>query len=592
MKASTPHGARSSAATPHNVLDRFGFVLAVVTENALLELAQRLLALDDSIDWGPNPQLSVGEYNYGAFHILFPILVDGISKWLIKVPRNGVAGKWDAKSAEAMVSEALTMAYIYHTSRNQPGLRELPIPRVVAYSDTVTNSLSCAYIAISYIDGLPLHSVWYGHRLSPDKFDAATAPKRRSRTLEGLAEVQAQLGQYSYPRGGMLRFAPYPTVDGHTFVVGSPPPRLVEVGAARLPDQEEMLRVAVQANKPASSPANSGDKNRDSANKTNRQPKLLPLMLHRLLAARKGHGIAGASMLRGRSTWLGTGGHADVDEDRGLVSRIHSVPHQESGSMDGNTSSTTETDVIYYTWGPLSDTHAYFTRPLDLHPPTHPYQKGVHKLLRLLISWIPDTPSSETVNDRFVLAHPDLNMQNIIVAEDGTLLGLIDWDNVSAVPRALGNECYPSFLTRDWDPNVYSWVPAMEDDGYVLDPDSSLMWEDSPQSLREQRVLYLQMLSEMQKKTSPFTAFYRDLCQQSVVVENIFLAAYDPMSRIQIIQKVVSESWKAYEKSTGRDLTHLSSYKLYDLINNGEIEGSVLVELEKAFHELLKSVDG
>ncbi len=72
-------------------------------------------------------------------------------------------------------------------------------------------------------------------------------------------------------------------------------------------------------------------------------------------------------------------------------------------------------------------------------------------LLRQLINWIPD-PSG--VNS-FVLTHRDFDIQNLIVSEDGELRGIIDWDGVAAVPRTLGNERYPEWLTRDWDPGMY-----------------------------------------------------------------------------------------------------------------------------------------
>jgi hypothetical protein len=33
-----------------------------------------------------------------------------------------------------------------------------------------------------------------------------------------------------------------------------------------------------------------------------------------------------------------------------------------------------------------------------------------------------------------VLAHPDFDIQNVIVSEEGELRGLIDWDGVAALP--------------------------------------------------------------------------------------------------------------------------------------------------------------
>jgi hypothetical protein len=42
-------------------------------------------------------------------------------------------------------------------------------------------------------------------------------------------------------------------------------------------------------------------------------------------------------------------------------------------------------------------------------------------MLRLFLSWIPLTDPKD-----FVLSHPDFGLQNILVAEDGSLRRLID----------------------------------------------------------------------------------------------------------------------------------------------------------------------
>ena len=35
----------------------------------------------------------------------------------------------------------------------------------------------------------------------------------------------------------------------------------------------------------------------------------------------------------------------------------------------------------------------------------------------------------------FVLSHPDFGSQNVLVDDDGTITGIIDWDNVDICPR-------------------------------------------------------------------------------------------------------------------------------------------------------------
>lgn len=52
--------------------------------------------------------------------------------------------------------------------------------------------------------------------------------------------------------------------------------------------------------------------------------------------------------------------------------------------------------------------------------------------------------------DTFVLRHGDLDLQNILVDDDGNVTGIIDWDGCMAVPQFVGFATLPMFLRRDW----------------------------------------------------------------------------------------------------------------------------------------------
>jgi len=71
-------------------------------------------------------------------------------------------------------------------------------------------------------------------------------------------------------------------------------------------------------------------------------------------------------------------------------------------------------------------------------------------LLREATFWLP-VHASETGDFRApaVLAHPDLDLQNILVDRHYNITGLIDWDGIRAVPRVLGNEAFPRWLIID-----------------------------------------------------------------------------------------------------------------------------------------------
>ena len=86
------------------------------------------------------------------------------------------------------------------------------------------------------------------------------------------------------------------------------------------------------------------------------------------------------------------------------------------------------------------------------------YSRGVYESTRLFAKWALDfSRHILPQGQQFVLAHPDFDLQNILVLEDGTLAGILDWDGVAAVPLLVGCLKFPNWLIRDWDPYNYNW---------------------------------------------------------------------------------------------------------------------------------------
>ncbi|KAF7446918.1 hypothetical protein A1F99_083650 [Pyrenophora tritici-repentis] len=56
-------------------------------------------------------------------------------------------------------------------------------------------------------------------------------------------------------------------------------------------------------------------------------------------------------------------------------------------------------------------------------------------------------------NETFTIRHNDLDLQNILVEEEGNITGIIDWDNAIAAPRSIGTAAVPVFLRNDWFPD-------------------------------------------------------------------------------------------------------------------------------------------
>ncbi|KAI4114291.1 MAG: hypothetical protein LQ345_004909 [Seirophora villosa] len=118
----------------------------------------------------------------------------------------------------------------------------------------------------------------------------------------------------------------------------------------------------------------------------------------------------------------------------------------------------------YSQQGPFTDPKDYFLASLNRKNTEElgPTRQGQIKLLRLLIEWFFQASSTKEDLTGFVLTHPDFAVQNIIVGKDGSILGLVDWDGVVAVPRCIGCNEYPLWLTIDWDPHYWNYDPTLE----------------------------------------------------------------------------------------------------------------------------------
>ena len=83
--------------------------------------------------------------------------------------------------------------------------------------------------------------------------------------------------------------------------------------------------------------------------------------------------------------------------------------------------------------------------------------RGIDLSLELFTQWARERALGK--GPEFVLAHPDFDIQNILVDRDGALCGILDWDGVAFVPHSVGCLKYPMFLTRDWCLDDYNFDP-------------------------------------------------------------------------------------------------------------------------------------
>jgi hypothetical protein len=82
---------------------------------------------------------------------------------------------------------------------------------------------------------------------------------------------------------------------------------------------------------------------------------------------------------------------------------------------------------------------------------TYRRSSGIRHILNIVFS---QPVFEETLSDRetFTIHHNDLDLQNILVDEEGNVTGIIDWDKAFAAPRCIGASAVPIFLRSDWYP--------------------------------------------------------------------------------------------------------------------------------------------
>ncbi|KAL9132085.1 MAG: hypothetical protein Q9217_000121 [Psora testacea] len=334
----------------------------------------------------------------GSFNLAYAILFLDGTKWIARIPGNGVTS-FGPLEARKMLSDIQTTSLIRSAT-------SIPIPQVFAWNVDRDNPVGVPYHFESFVEGKPLSERWTD--------TSWTTESKRVQTLRKLAQVMSQLHNFRFDKIGSLIF----DADGKFSQIG------------------DLIKVDRDVSK----------------------------------------------MLDGEEVW-------------------------------GTTS----------TIGPFETTRSYLLDKLDdlEVPEAQAWTKAENALLRLAID---STPQSLDRNGKFTLGHPDLNYQNIFVDDDGNIKGLIDWDGMHTLPRALGFARYPSWITRDWDPVKY---------GYGL-PDSRE--EDSPEQLISYRREYATALANLQLPPADYSV---DDTRLSQILEAIEIAVEDTICRSMIIQKLL-----------------------------------------------------
>ncbi|KAL4778339.1 hypothetical protein BJX76DRAFT_362827 [Aspergillus varians] len=162
------------------------------------------------------------------------------------------------------------------------------------------------------------------------------------------------------------------------------------------------------------------------------------------------------------------------------------------------------------------------------------FGQRLDQLLRLFIDLTVQEYQSEQgpgEKPKFVLCHLDLDIQNVIVSTmDGSLLSLIDWDGVIAVPQCiLDDESYPSWLTRDWDAMTYRYDEDAASDGTDL-------YENSPSERASYREKYQEIIDGLSESHSA-----RKMTHNSPALHNLKIVADDLVWPDSIVERIFEE---------------------------------------------------
>lgn len=90
--------------------------------------------------------------------------------------------------------------------------------------------------------------------------------------------------------------------------------------------------------------------------------------------------------------------------------------------------------------------------------------RGMRKIMDIIFQ-SPPFAGSEVGVERFVIRHPDLDLQNIMTDEEGNVTAIIDWHEAVTAPQCVGYAGLPHFLIQEWlpgftleDPPYLSWT--------------------------------------------------------------------------------------------------------------------------------------
>ena len=358
---------------------------------------------------------------WGSYNLVYKIVFDDGVRWMVKIPATGHHRCHDSLAAHALRTEVETMRFIKDHI-------DIPLPAVYDYNQSMDNEIGCPYIAMEFIDGIPLWQAWFSDDVSTSKKESI-----RLKAMQTVAAAMVKLSRYTFGQSGAL------------------------------------------------------------------------------CADLDGVNIVHSRAVNYHAVW-------DRDQDHNDTSQ----------------------DDIYLARKPCYSALSYLLSMLrrrGIKSSDRALDRGGQRSIDLLTKWACEHFKID--DDKFTLAHPDLDTQNVLVKEDGTLCGIIDWDGVAVVPIAIGALKYPLWLSRDWNPICYNYNP--ETQGPLRTNDRT---ENSPEELIRYRAAYAHsietasLISGMTSERSKQNAL---TTRASLVIGSLELAASNPYMTRGIMRNIFNE---------------------------------------------------
>jgi hypothetical protein len=169
--------------------------------------------VDPHDEFGTN-KCKVENRTRGSFNHCAILSLGRKGRYAIKVSYRGTKEIWTDGDAFNLRSGVFTAKYIRQKTN-------IPIPKIHAWESSLKNIIGAPFVIMDCVPGKPAWAIW-GDQEYDIPFDERE--RLRCKFLRNLANVMAELQEFSFDRIGMLQFekdlededAPPPTV-GHRF---------------------------------------------------------------------------------------------------------------------------------------------------------------------------------------------------------------------------------------------------------------------------------------------------------------------------------------------------------------------------------------